>query len=68
MASKMVEADQGSLRALVGMIIDWSCCKKEGYFDDVSTTTASLPISQLIRFNSMQFMDIYIQINNKGQS
>ena len=36
------------------MIIDGPCFKKEGYFDDASTTTASLPISQLISFNCVK--------------
>ena len=36
------------------MIIDGPCCKKEDYFDDVSTTTASLSISQLISFHSVK--------------
>ena len=43
-----------SLRALVGMIIDGPCCKKEDCFDDVSTTTASLSISQLISFHCVK--------------
>ena len=43
-----------SLKALISMILDGPCSSKTDSFDEVSATTASLSISQIISFNCVK--------------
>lgn len=45
---------QASLKALISMTLDKPCPKKTDSFDEVSATTASLSISQIISFNCVK--------------
>ena len=49
-----------SLKALISMILDGPCSSKTDSFDEVSATTASLSISQIISFNCVKKRTINI--------